>query len=317
MTRPAVATTLTARAWEPAFASLVRSTATLRLVARAYRAEEIDVTSPDVLLVGAEVPWVDEIRIVDWRRRGIRVIAIHTGHDRAARAALAEAGADLVLPDTTSPLALIRHAEIEATRPRQSPAVARVVLVTGPRGAPGRTTVSLMLAGLLRRKVSTALLDLDPPAIGMRLRLPPRIDASPRPVDSVTVFAGVHAPRDPARAVLRARASEGVEVVVVDAGPMPLSENLLRLTDSVVMVCRAEPVSLLRSATALRAWWRPQPIVVVNQADKDTDLRPVRAALGLEPVVVPTIEPTQASWPEVPESLWAVADLLDDDLVAH
>lgn len=316
MSRPSVATTLTSRPWEPAFASLVRSTGALRLVARAYRPDEIDGVEVDVVLAGAEVPWVDEVRIADWRRRGIRVVAVHAAHDLASRAVLERAGADVVLPGTTSPMVLLRHATYEGARPTPTARTARVVVVTGPRGAPGRTTVSLMLAGLLRHHASTALVDLDPPVIGLHFGLGPRMDAPPRHVDSVVVFAGVQPPRDPTRAVIRARATDGIEAVVVDAGPMPLHEDLLEIADTTLVVCTAEPVSLLRTATALSSWWAPRPTVVVNRAGEDLDLRPVRAALGLEPVVVPTVPLSPVPWPEAPASLRTLTHRLEDPVAS-
>jgi hypothetical protein len=152
--------------------------------------------------------------------------------------------------------------------------------------------------------------------VGLRLGLTPQHTVTPRTVPPVTVMAGVRPPRDPASLVLAARSETDAEVVIVDAGPLPVAEAVTDLADEVVMVTTDRPISLLRAATELSRWRGPQPIPVVNQCPADLDLRPVRAALGLEPAVIPFADEVAAAArsavpPPPVEGLVELADRLD------
>ncbi|UUW87154.1 AAA family ATPase [Pimelobacter simplex] len=135
----------------------------------------------EAAVLGVDLPGLDQGVVDDLRRQGVRMVGVATdpGHstERAARLGIAtvlaaervdELGAVLVaLPSTDLPPPL------SPPPPPPAPATAapraaagrqgRVIVVWGPAGAPGRTTLAAGLAGeLARRGLGTLLVDADP-----------------------------------------------------------------------------------------------------------------------------------------------------------
>ncbi|MDH3396641.1 MAG: hypothetical protein OEM81_02285, partial [Acidimicrobiia bacterium] len=87
MTRPRVATILSAREWESTFADMARATSLVRLVARAYQPSDLERRAGelDVIVAGAETAWVTPTAIKNWRSRGAGVLGLYPPHDRPGR----------------------------------------------------------------------------------------------------------------------------------------------------------------------------------------------------------------------------------------
>ncbi|NOY56981.1 MAG: hypothetical protein GXP34_13500 [Actinobacteria bacterium] len=315
MSRASVATVLSARPWEEVFVSFARETAAVRVVARAYEPEEATRRSPGVIVAGSETPWVCPAIVKAWRRRGIRVVGIYPAGDEPGRQLFETAGADEILPDDTSSLRLLRTVQaLSVAAPPISPE-GTLVAVTGPRGAPGRTEIAIAIAWGAARGHRTLLVDLDPPSLGIRLGLRPHPgladafdavrsfgelpDDHARIVGPISVLAGIDG--GPLTAALRwelVRSALGsFDVVVVDLGPWPQGETILRQADTAVLVCDAGPTGLIRASMLVDAWQGPTPIPLVNRADDPAaTTREVRQALGLEPAgLIPTLASIRAA----------------------
>ena len=89
------------------------------------------------------------------------------------------------------------------------------------------------------------------------------------------------------------------DFVVADVGPWCPGHAILAASDEIVLVCDAQPVSVIRTAGLVRDWEGPTPSVVVNRVNPghtEETLRIVRRALGLEPhTLIPNIEAPSAS----------------------
>ena len=71
--RPAVATVLSPRMWEPDLVGHARRTAAVRIVGRAYEPEDLlRMGSLEAVVVGAETSWLTAALIRSWRSRGWR-----------------------------------------------------------------------------------------------------------------------------------------------------------------------------------------------------------------------------------------------------
>lgn len=185
----------------------------------------------------------------------------------------------------------------------------RLVAVTGPRGAPGRTEVALALGSAWAgREAKTAVVDLDLEAPGLALRagVSPRPDLADaaaalaetgrlpagtlRPVARTRVVAGSHRPVRPAAARLVAEAVLcTVPVVIVDTGPAGPDDPLLARADRIVVVLEGSPAGIVRATELLSAWHLRRPEVVVNRvrpADRVDVVGAVRRWTGLEPSAV-------------------------------
>lgn len=81
--RPVVATVVTARPWETAFVQAATTGARIRLVARIGDAPELArlIGRFDVLVVGAETPWLEPWVLSALRRFGHSSIGVYTGGD--------------------------------------------------------------------------------------------------------------------------------------------------------------------------------------------------------------------------------------------
>lgn len=114
--RVAIATVISAREWEPDLAQTIRTGGLARLVVRAYDPDDIVrwIDDIDVIVVGAETPWVSPWLVAAWRRLGLRVIGVHPAQDRHSRRLLQSGGADDVLPESIGAGDLIAAARAAA-----------------------------------------------------------------------------------------------------------------------------------------------------------------------------------------------------------
>jgi MinD superfamily P-loop ATPase len=320
-----VATVLSARDWESGLVVQAKETAEVRLVLRAYRPEEVEEEADrlDVVVAGAETTWVTPARIAAWRRRGLRVVGIFPCGDGPTRQRLVAGGADEVLPDDTPAGEVVRT--IRLLRPAAAAVTAsspgRLVVVTGPPGAPGRTEIALTLAWnwAAGKRVLLADLDLAAPALAVRLARPPRpdlIDAAEAvhesgalPVRTTARCGPLHLVVGASRrgeallpshlvADVAAAARALAEVVVVDAGPSRGDEALLKAADAAVLVAEASPVGLVRAARLAADWTGPAPRLILNRVHRAGAADVVAAArrwTGLEPAALVPARPAIAA----------------------
>jgi MinD-like ATPase involved in chromosome partitioning or flagellar assembly len=313
---PRVATVLSARDWESGLVSLAKETAEVRMVLRAYRPEEVEEEAHrlDVVVAGAETSWVTPARIATWRRRGLRVVGMFPAGDRPARQRLMAGGADEVLPDDTPSAVVVRAVRLlRPAAPLPAPGNGGMTaVITGPRGAPGRTEVALALAWRWSQQRRTLLLDLDLEAPGLAVRLgrPPRPDitdaadlvhetghlpeSAVQVVGCLGLLVGSHRTGEPPlpshlAADVVAAATSAADVVVVDAGPRSGDDPLVRGADLAVLVAAATPNGLVRAACLASAWTGPRPVLVLNHVDRAEATEVVLAArrwIGLSPAAV-------------------------------
>ncbi|MEX1280250.1 MAG: hypothetical protein AB1Z55_05980 [Acidimicrobiia bacterium] len=295
MTRPSVATVLSARPWEARLAAAARRTGLARLVGRIY--EPIDLAAlprPDWLVVGAETAWLSAARVASVRSAGTAIIGVHPTGDDPGREALVSLGTDLVVEESVDPVTLLRRLAIPPTP--AAPRPGRVVATVGPRGA-GLTTVAIGLAG-----PGVAIVDTDDvPGVGPGLGLPPPPPGSldpdtlpgPDPDGPTVLTLGALPGRpDPTAGVdVVDAAAERHQLVVVDA-PLPFASRVGWCADEVVLVLDATVQGLLRGIALVEAWPWPRPHLVLNRV-ADADAVPAaRRALGLEPSVLVPLTPT-------------------------
>lgn len=278
----------------------------------------------EVAVVSSEAPGLDDQAVRVLRRHGVGTLAVTPGAPREdAEGRLSAAGVGAWLAETALdalPTTLLEVVEERPAGPvpssdRLAPdggegeqgAVAdrpgRVVVVWGPVGAPGRTTVATALAGeLARRGRDTLLVDADPHAsvaqhlgvldqvsgllasarggtTGLAERLP---GAARRVEDHLALLTGLPRPerqvelRDGILAEVLDEAATRWDVVVdvgaelVDPGwregAPTLSLEALGAADEVVVVGAADPVGLARLARALvelRESWAERSVRVV------------------------------------------------------
>jgi Mrp family chromosome partitioning ATPase len=312
---PRVATVLSAREWESAFVAHARESATVRLVLRAFVPDEVAAEADriDVVVAGAETSWVTPARIHAWRRSGLRIVGIHPRGDDPARERLSTGGADEILPDDAGAEAIARATLLlepaSPSVPDDPPG--RLVVVTGGRGAPGRTEVAVALAWASAGSASTLLVDgdLHAPSVAIRLGVPPRPDltdaadtvlaqgslpdSAVQHIGTLRLLVGSHRAGEP---VMRAglvddlvdAARIAYDTVVVDAGPWPDSERLAKQATDAALVTTPDPSGIVRTARIASEWSGPPPRLVVNRAPRDP--RPAISSLrhwvGLEPAAV-------------------------------
>lgn len=333
MTRPRVATVLSAREWESTFAHMARATGLVRLVARAYQPSDLDLRADelDVIVAGAETAWVTPTTIKIWRNRGQGVLGLYPPNDRPARRLLKVGGADEVLPDTT-PTERILHI-VRTIRPPAAAAIesGNLIAVTGSRGAPGTSEVALSLAWGLAERHTTLLIDLDRqgPSLSVRLGVRPAPNVA-HAADEV-MLSGVLPPEvrrigplsllagppiletGPLTAALInevIQAAEGsFERIVVDLGVSEPDDPLLYRATSRILTCEATPKGLVRAAATVEAWAAPLPSLVLNRIPRHGREDATQAArhwLGLEPnVLLPNLaavsDATRVAGPPCPE----------------
>lgn len=311
-----VATVLSARPWESELVTAARETAAVKLVMRAYQPEDIfqSYGKLDVVVVGAETAWLGPALIADWRRQGLHVIGIYPAGDRPAAEMLDAGGCNEILADTVSPgeiLSAVRLADFAVLG--AGPSTGKLVVVTGPRGAPGRTEVAVALAwGFAENgRCLLADLDLEAPAIAIRLGVAPRPDLADaadgvrrlgvltkdmlRQVGKLSVVVGSHRLGEPE--LKPQLAEETVEaglgtypVVVADLGPGLIQHaRLIKRADVAVLVVEAAANGIVRAAKLLSEWSGPPPTLVLNRvtpAGRQEVIKSVRKWTGLEPAVL-------------------------------
>lgn len=110
MHRPAVATVVSVQDWEHAFARDAVAGARIRLIARLGAASELVrvVHLVDVVVVGAETPWLEPWVFGAVARLGGATIGVHRPGDRVGSRLVA--AASLRLPDDVAPEALVAAA---------------------------------------------------------------------------------------------------------------------------------------------------------------------------------------------------------------
>lgn len=312
-----VATVLSAREWESRLVAAARSSATVRLVLRAFLPTEVaeQAGSLDVVVVGSETPWATTARLSAWKRGGLRVVGVHPVGDRPAADRLRTAGIDLVLPDDIGAEAMLREIRLVEPAATRDEGTAPLVAVTGARGAPGRTEIALALAWNRSGRTETTLIDadLDAPAVAIRLGIAPRPDladavdavhengslpdAALHRVGRLAVLPGSHRPGEPP---LRPEpifdvvdAARTKRLVVVDTGPWPDNQEIIKAATTAVMVADASPVGIVRAAAVAAAWTGPPPVLILNRvrpAHRTDATASIRRWTGLDPItVIPVI----------------------------
>lgn len=131
----------------------------------------------DAAVVGVDLPGLDQGVVDDLRREGVRAVGVATDPDHTQpRAGLAGIATVLVaerVDELGTVLATLPSADLPPPPPPPPAGFAapaptpgrqgRVIVVWGPGGAPGRTTLAAGLAGeLARRGLATLLVDADP-----------------------------------------------------------------------------------------------------------------------------------------------------------
>ncbi|NQV06299.1 hypothetical protein HQ535_07095 [bacterium] len=324
---PRVATVLSARDWERHLVAHAREAATLRLVLRAFRPEDVSAARPelDVVVAGSETAWVTGARIASWRRSGLAVIGIHPRGDSPARTRLEDAGADQVLADDVPP-ETIAHAAVSlgpaGPETRSSDPAGPVILVAGPRGAPGRTEMALALAwelGVGERRPILIDLDTAAPSLAIRLGVPPRPDvrdaiegnhlsghlpdAAIHRIGPIDLVVGSHregsTPATPGELEdLVSSAAPGHSAVVLDPGPLIGDEHMVRSADRALLVVEGSPTGIVRAARVAAAWMGPLPSLILNRVPprrRDDIVCAARRWTGLEPEAIIPHLPAVAS----------------------
>jgi len=313
-----VATVLSAREWEARLVSAARSSASVRLVLRAFLPSEVSDHADDLdaVVVGSETPWATPARLASWRRLGLLVVGIHPTGDRPAAARLHAAQADLVIADDLPVDAMLREIRLLEPAADRAGSTSRLFAVTGARGAPGRTEIAVALAWVLSRSEVTVLIDadLEAPGIAVRLSVAPRPDLADA-VDGVhadgvvadgclhdigrlRILPGAHRPGEPA---LRPEpvfdvvdAARSVGRVVVDTGPWPSGIEIVKSATDAIFVIDGSPLGIVRATVVSAEWTGPPPTVIVNRVEPEhrDDVRlAVRRWTGLDPTVL--IPPTR------------------------
>jgi hypothetical protein len=290
--RTSVATILTPAAWEPELVAAARRTGRVRIAARCSdpAAAQAAASRVGAMVAGSGTPWLSSGAVDGWRRSGARVVGVVEAGDRAARGRLRRVGCDLVVDD--DPELLLESIAPIGARPG-GPSGAWFV-VTGPRGAPGRTEVALGLALALGPPVLLVEADRAAPSLGLRLGLPPeRRRPRPRPwssISAVTMSPGT------TPAELDGVAASWAGPVVIDVGPDPVEARRRRPARTVV-VASATPVGLVRAAAFLSAAADLRPHLVLNRCDPG-DVPAVAAVLGPAAAAIPELS---ARWEGPPD----------------
>ncbi len=308
--RPAIATVVSALAWERDLATLARASASVRLVRRCHSVADVDrvIHRIDSLIVGAETSWLSVPLLRRWAV-DVEILGMVSAHDRPGRDLLRSGGVAEVI-DHTRPSAHVIGAVTSLGRTRApGSAAAPVITVVGPRGSPGRTEIAIALGALAAEthRVLLTELDADAPGLGVRLCLDPSpgmVTADPATTSRATHhrWGPLSVATWPARGgplstalmtrVLELARSE-FDFVVVDGGPVH-PEHVSLGAGRTLLVVQPSPNGLIRAGRMIADWTGAAPLVVANRvpaSNAETSLRMVRAATGLEPAaVIPVFE---------------------------
>ncbi|MDX1449775.1 MAG: hypothetical protein R3246_12020 [Acidimicrobiia bacterium] len=301
--RPAIATVV-GPAWESALVAHARRTGTARLIGRCRDAESLDHLAPraEVIYVGSDAAWLCD-RDLRHLKSATKLVGVAT--DRPGEALLRRAGVDEVVEASMPPAGLLAIA-IQQLATDDT----RLIEVTGPRGAPGRSEVALALAW--ESKACLVEADHNAPSLGLRLALPP---ASARVVHEVN---GLAVSTEPASSGGRRLCGEDLQnllgmrrTTVIDAGPDSTWHRRVAV-DQTVIVGEATDVGVVRLARLCERWMGPKPTLVINRHRPDQDLRPVLRATGLRPAaVIPVLPPVAAGQRPHAQMRAAVSTILD------
>ncbi len=292
MMRPAVATVLSGRPWEPRLVATARQTGRLRVVGRAYAPEDLKrFGSVESVIVGSETAWLSKELIQSWRHRGRRVVGLHPVGDRPGAALLADT--DLVVPHDHDPIDLVHRIGLLPFSSSPTSPVTAVTAVTGVRGSPGCTTIAVALGAVLPDSV---VLDADTsPGLVPMFGLPPDSEdaliheLALSPTCNVKVKPSGNWPRAGLHALPPATIATQRELhanVVVDTGLLEPRAPLLRAADHIVLVVEASNAGLARAAIALDQWTLPEPTLVLNKVGDPSIVKACRYLLGLDPKAI-------------------------------
>lgn len=170
-------------AWEPEALRLLGERAGLVVLKRCVDVADLMATAASgqaqVAVVGLDAPGFDAAAVEHLRGHGVRPVAVvaaahlEAGRIRAVRLGVATLVSDAVLADLPDAVAAAEAAAPVRPAPPALPgpgaglesvtAPGRVLVVWGPAGAPGRSTIAAAVAGeLARRRRRTILVDADP-----------------------------------------------------------------------------------------------------------------------------------------------------------
>jgi MinD-like ATPase involved in chromosome partitioning or flagellar assembly len=311
-----IATVLSARDWEPALVAHARESAAVKVVVRAYQPGDIDrhLDGIDVVVAGGDTSWVTPSLTAMWRSLGLGVVGVVPEGDEPAARLLEKGGVDEVVPDTIDVTALVQAIRFTApSGPRPEPPTrGRVVLVLGPRGAPGVTEIAAAYALGRRSRSETVLIDLDTasPSLAVRLGLPPRPDVIDvadalrsestigeglvHRFEGLVVITGTYRAgmppltREMRTGIIRVASTQWSDVVV-DCGTSGTELSDLETADEVILVIDGSPVGIVRAADLTTEWLGPAPAIVVNRVPPQARRQVVDAVrrwTGLDPVLV-------------------------------
>ena len=165
-------------AWESAVLELVAARSGMVVLKRCVDVDELLATSSagqaDAAVVALDAPGLDPTAVEVLHRHQVRVVGVAADTERA-RARAARTGIDvLVGHDDLARIPDVLEAEDELPAfdlppaedpgpPADAQEPGRVIVVWGPAGAPGRTTVATSVASVLAaRGLRTTLVDADP-----------------------------------------------------------------------------------------------------------------------------------------------------------
>lgn len=282
--RPAIATVI-GSGWEPRLVEHTRATGLARLVGRCCdHAGLVDVAArADAVFVGSEAHWLPAS---DLRQLAAATRLIGVATDAPGARLLDAAGVSDVIDADTPPAGMLAMALAEHHRQP-----GRIMEVTGPRGAPGRSEVALALtyvAGSSSGRSCLIEADQAAPSLGLRMMLPPSRPGVMHRTDGATLVpapagTSVIATVQVAGLIDAARAAHGT--TVIDGGPLSAWHSIVDV-DQVVIVGEASDVGVVRLARLCESWVGPTPHLVINRHRPGQDLRQVRRATGLEPTAV-------------------------------
>lgn len=261
-----------------------RRTGLARLVGRCCdHAGLVDVAArADVVFVGSEAHWLPASNLRELST-ATRLIGVAT--DAPGAKILDAAGIPDVIDAATPPAGMLAMAL--AGHERQP---GRVVEVTGPRGAPGRSEVALALTHVAGVSEQSCLIeaDLAGPSLGLRMMLPPTRSGMlhrTRGASLVPAPAGTSVVGTVRLAGIIDAARDAHATTVIDGGPHSAWHSIIDVSQ-VVIVGEASDVGVVRLARLCETWVGPTPHLVINRHRPGQDVRQVRRATGLEPTAV-------------------------------